>query len=126
MFNRVKHDIASDEDIRLLVDDFYERVLEDDLLRPIFVDVAKLDFVKHMPTMYSFWGSMLLGTGTYNGAPFPAHAKLLPYIGVQHFDRWLQHFVATVDQHFTGEKAEMAKDRAKSIAIIFRMKMGML
>jgi hemoglobin len=126
VFSRTKHDIISHADVRTLVDAFYARVLEDDLLRPVFVEVASLDFEKHMPTMYSFWGSILLGSGTYTGAPFPAHAKLLPHITVEHFDRWLEHFVATVDEHFKGEKAEMAKDRAKSIAFIFRMKMGML
>src|SRR6476620_3284503 len=96
VFTEKMHDITADEDVRTLVHAFYARVLEDELLRPVFVEVARLDFEKHMPTMYRFWGSILLGSGTYAGALCPAQAKLLPHITVEHFDRWLTHFAATV------------------------------
>ncbi len=60
---------------------------------------------------------MLLGTGTYRGAPFPKHA-VLP-VEKAHFDRWLELFLATVDELFSGPKAEEAKGRALSIADTF-------
>jgi hypothetical protein len=69
-------DIATSDDVALLVDQFYGKVRYDDLLGPIFNDVAQVDWPAHMATLYSFWETMLLGTGTYRGAPFPKHAVL--------------------------------------------------
>ncbi len=65
---------------------------------------------------------MLLGTGTYRGAPFPKHA-LLP-VEKAHFDRSL--FLATVNENFSGPKAEEAKGRGLSIADTFARRMGVL
>lgn len=67
---------------------------------------------------------MLLGTGTYRGAPFPKHA-VLP-VEEAHFDRWLELFLATVDENFSGAKADEAKGRALSIADTFARRMGVL
>ena len=75
-------------------------------------------------TLYSFWETMLLGTGTYRGAPFPKHA-VLP-VEKAHFDRWLELFLATVDENFSGPKADEAKGRALSIADTFARRMGVL
>lgn len=41
-----------------------------------------------------------------------------------HFDRWLEIWKATVDEHFEGPRAEEVKFRANSIAIIMQTKMG--
>src|SRR5687768_11431622 len=110
------YDIQTEEDIKLLVDSFYGKVLKDDMLKPIFVDVAKLDFEKHMPKMYSFWNSILLGITGYNGQPFPAHLMFVEHLSPAHFDRWLALFSETVDANFIGLNAEMAKQKAKNIA----------
>ena len=47
------------EDIILLVDTFYKSVLQYDRINYFFTDVAQLDFEKHMPRMYDFWGTTL-------------------------------------------------------------------
>jgi hemoglobin len=119
-----RHDIAEAEDVRTLVDSFYDRVGGDELLAPVFNDFAHVDWETHLPTMYRFWESMLLGAGTYSGAPFPKHA-VLP-VQREHFARWLALFVETVDANFTGPKAEEAKGRAASIADTFAQRMGLL
>jgi hemoglobin len=67
---------------------------------------------------------LLFGSGTYQGAPFPKHS-VLP-VGKAHFDRWLELFLATVDENFSGPKAEEAKGRALSIADTFARRMGVL
>jgi len=41
----------------------------------------------------------------------------------EHFKRWLLLFNATIDENFIGEKAEMAKTRALSIATVMEIKM---
>lgn len=111
-------DIANESDIKRLVDSFYAKVDADALLRPIFTDVAGVDWQEHLPIMYQFWSSMLLRTNTYSGRPWPKHA-VLP-INAAHFARWLELFRATVDEHFAGPKAIEAKNVAASIADTFQ------
>ncbi|MGC1244127.1 MAG: group III truncated hemoglobin, partial [Chryseosolibacter sp.] len=60
----MKHDIINREDIKLLVDSFYEKVQADALLAPVFNHV---DWPHHLPIMYNFWSSMLLGDQSYRG-----------------------------------------------------------
>jgi hemoglobin len=110
-------DIQTEADIKLLIDSFYEKVNHDELLAPIFNGVAQVDWGKHMPTMYDFWSSLLLGTGRYRGRPFPKHLPLP--VNATHFQRWLELFRATVEEHFAGPKADEAKQRALSIATVF-------
>ena len=117
-------DISTPEDVRTLVDSFYENAGRDELLAPVFNVVAQVDWTTHLPTMYRFWESMLFGTGTYQGAPFPKH-MVLPVQKV-HFTRWLELFVETTNAHFSGPKAEEAKGRAASIADTFAQRMGLL
>lgn len=117
-------DIETPGDIKMLVDAFYEKVNEDELLAPVFNDFARIDWLAHLPTMYRFWESLLLGAGSYQGAPFPKHA-VLP-VQKEHFDRWLALFVETVDTHFDGPKSDEAKARAACIADTYAQRMGLL
>lgn len=117
-------DVQTAQDVQLLVDRFYDKVNDDELLAPIFNDVAKVDWPTHKPQLYRFWETLLFGTGSYDGAPFPKHA-VLP-VEREHFDRWLSLFIATVDENFAGAKAEEAKGRARSIADTFARRMGVL
>ena len=113
----VQPDIASETDIRLLVDGFYSKIVEDALLGPVFNDFAHVDWPRHLPVMYDFWSSLLLGTTRYHGRPFPKHLPLP--VGAAHFRQWLALFEATVNKLFAGPKAEEAKVRARSIATLF-------
>ena len=114
-------DITDREDIVLLVDSFYEKVKSDELLAPKF---QHLDWPKHLPIMYNFWSSMLLGHQTYQGNPFQKHTALT--INSSHFNRWLKLFTQTVDECFIGTKAEETKSRAQSIAGVWQHKMGLM
>ena len=117
-------DIATEDDIRILVDSFYGKVNADDLLSPIFNDVARVDWEKHLPLLYQFWSTLLFRTNTYQGRPWPKHA-LLP-INADHFARWVALFKATVDEHFSGPKAAEAKNLAASIADTFQNRRQMM
>lgn len=114
-------DIHSEADIQTLIDAFYARVNQDPLLAPVFNDVARTDWPAHLPRMYAFWSSLLLGTARYQGQPFAKH-RPLPIAG-PHFERWLALFTATVDAHFAGPVAELAKQRAASIGAVFEARM---
>jgi hemoglobin len=117
-------DIQSEEDIKRLVDEFYTRVRKDDLIGPIFNDVIGDNWSHHLPIMYRFWSSILLGANTYHGNPLAVHYKL--ELSVDHFNRWLSFFGQTVDDMFEGEVAKEAKKRARSIASIMHAKLSML
>ena len=117
----MKKDILDRSDIINLVDLFYDKVTKDELLAPVFRHV---DWPQHLPTMYNFWSSMLLGDQTYQGNPFQKHVHLT--IDSSHFNRWLELFRLTVDEHFEGFKADEVKSRATSIAGVFQHKMGLL
>ena len=64
-------EISTEEDIKTLVDSFYNKVNADELLAPIFNTVAKVEWEQHLPIMYRFWSSIILRTDTYQGQPWP-------------------------------------------------------
>ena len=117
-------EILSLEEIKLLVDTFYGWVRKDELLAPIFNNVIKDNWPAHLQKMYSFWQTVLLEEHTYSGAPFAPHAALP--IGKEHFDRWLLLFHATLDELFTGPKAEEARWRSNKMAEMFQYKLEYL
>ncbi len=115
----MKNDITTPEDIRHLIDSFYMRVRADDKIGYIFNDIAKVDWAHHLPKMYMFWEFMLLGRDGYHGNPMEPHQKLIQKVKLtpEHFERWVQLFTETVDEHFEGLNAEEAKNKAKLIAM---------
>ncbi len=116
----MKNDLKTEDDIKLMVDSFYDIVNEDDLLSPIFNDLVQVNWKKHLPLMYSFWNKVLFARGEYKGNPFIKHVDLP--VEKKHFDRWVQLFDENMDALFEGEIAESTKLRAKSIAHIFQSK----
>lgn len=114
-------DIQTLDDIRLLVDSFYGKVQQDQQLGPIFQASIQDRWPQHLAKMYSFWQTILLDEHTYNGRPFPPHARLP--IDKVHFERWLQLFHETVDELFQGTVAEEAKSRGNKMAALFQIKL---
>lgn len=117
-------DITTEADVQHLVDSFYDKINQDALLAPIFNEHAGVDWEKHLPIMYRFWSSILLGTGTYEGQPFQKHA-FLP-VNQTHFAQWLLLFHETLTENFRGPVAEEAKLRAANIARIFSNKIRII
>lgn len=102
----MKH-IETRTDIEFLVDSFYGKVVKDDVLSPFF---KHLNFDKHLPKMVDFWEFVLLDKAGYTTDVTQKHAHMR--LKQEHFDRWLALFNETVDAHFEGEKAALAKQRA--------------
>lgn len=113
-------DILNLEDIKKLVDAFYEKVRTNDLLSPVFNSAIKDSWPQHLEKMYRFWQTVLLKEHTYFGSPFVPHSKLP--VEQKHFNQWLKLFFETIDEQFTGEKAEEAKMRAEKMADMFHYK----
>ncbi|NCT95601.1 MAG: group III truncated hemoglobin [Chitinophagaceae bacterium] len=114
-------DIATLEDIQLMVNSFYDRVRADDMLGPIFNGVIQDRWPEHLQKMHRFWQTVLLDEHTYYGSPFLPHAKLP--VDQEHFNRWLALFNATIDEHFQGAKATRAKWQGERMAEMFLSKL---
>jgi hemoglobin len=105
------------DDIKILVDSFYEKVKIDSLLGPIFNGILQNHWPEHLEKLYRFWQTVLLEEHTYHGSPFVPHAHLP--VSQDHFQRWIYLFHQTVDEYFIGEKATDAKWRAEKMAEMF-------
>lgn len=118
-------DIESEADVAQLVNRFYERVRQDKDLGPIFTDVARVDWEHHIPRLVGFWSTVLLGAEQYRGNPVRPHLELAEQTALQsaHFARWLALFSETVDELFAGDRADLAKMRAQSIATVLQSKL---
>ena len=114
-------DLATDADVRALVEAFYADIEADPTIGPYF---AGLDWEVHRPRMVAFWSSVAFQTGQYHGKPFDPHARM-PGLGREHFARWVDRFHRTVDAGFAGERADLVKARAEQIAGVFQVKLGL-
>jgi hemoglobin len=120
----MKHDIENSDDVKQLIDAFYGKVKEDEIIGYIFNDIAKVDWPHHLPKMYAFWEFMLLGKDTYRGNPLEPHRKLNEQVSLTeaHFDQWLKLFHQTVDEMYDGKNASEAKNRSRLIALTWKPK----
>lgn len=105
----------SEESIAALVDNFYSRVRQDDILGPVFADAVGDEWGPHLQTMRNFWSSLMLASGRYKGNPMLAHL-MLPRIGLKHFDRWLSIWKQTTSELFPPEIANLFVRKAESMA----------
>lgn len=118
-------DIANLADIQTFVDGFYGKVRNNALLAPVFASrIADEAWPAHLQRMYAFWNAILFAERGFNGNPMQKHLQLP--IGAPHFSQWLSLFGQTIDEHFSGPKAEEAKERAASIAQIMQSKISLL
>lgn len=111
-------DIEGPDDVADMVRCFYADVAQDDLLGPMFNDVARVDWSDHIPRLTAFWNRALFGINGYNGNPFRAHREVhdrRPF-EARHFLRWLELFEETIDLRWVGPNAEQVKKRARDIA----------
>jgi hemoglobin len=120
----MKRDISNRADIQQLVDTFYTKVRSDEVIGYLFNDVAQINWELHLPRMYDFWENIIFQTGSFKGNPMVAHVQLHEKspLTKEHFARWQQLFLATVNELFEGEKTELAKQRALSIATMMQLK----
>lgn len=117
-------DIQDRGDLLLVMTQFYELMLADKELRPIFTDTAKIHLETHLPVLADFWEGILFGTGSYHNNPMAIHLDLhrkYP-LSARHFELWLRYFNAAVDALFIGDTAHLMKTRALSIATVMQIK----
>jgi hemoglobin len=117
-------DIENQDDLYLLVDEFYKKLLADPAISYIFTDVVKIKILEHLPILVTFWSQAILGTGGYTKNLTEIHLDIdkKEHLTPELFNSWLNHFYTTVDENFKGAKAEQIKTQALSIATIMQIK----
>ncbi|MEZ4886126.1 MAG: group III truncated hemoglobin [Chitinophagales bacterium] len=110
-----KKAIEGRADIKVLIDDFYTKVREDEVIGHFFTEVVQLSWEHHIPVMYDFWEAVLFGVGGYKGNPVLKHIALhqKEALTQAHFSQWKKLFFETLDAHFEGEKVEDAKKKVE-------------
>ncbi len=108
-----RHDITTVDDIELLVRRFYQAVIPDPRLGPIFEGFG-VDWGVHIPKLVDFWANRLLGARGFSGNVAGAHLAVFercPF-GTAEMARWLELWQETLDELFVGPTVELAKTRA--------------
>lgn len=123
----MKKDIENREDIKLLVDEFYKKVIQDPEIGPFFTDAIQLSWDRHIPILYSFWETVLFGKGGYKGNPVIKHLELNRKIELkkEHFHQWKKMFFETLDEHFDGATANDAKKKVEMMESLILHKLEM-
>ena len=121
----MKTDIKNRVDIERIVNLFYEKVRKDASIGFFFTEIAQTNWERHLPIMYQFWENIVFSTGTYEGNPMIKHREIrqIKPITMDHFQHWIHLFNETVNELFQGEKAELIKQRAQSIATVMQIKL---
>ncbi|MBT8232236.1 MAG: group III truncated hemoglobin [Saprospiraceae bacterium] len=119
-------DISSLEDIKLMIDTFYESATQDSTIGFIFQNHMSKSMEEHKPKIYNFWNSILFSKGNYKGNPIKTHinldqrVQLLPL----HFQTWIELWEATIDGLFEGPKANEVKEKAGLMKTLMMVKLN--
>lgn len=120
-----KKEIENREDVYFLVDTFYKIIRKDETLGAIFNNTIS-DWPKHIDHLTDFWESNLFFKDKYRGNPARKHqvvdSKHNNSISAFHFGIWLNHWFAVLEKYFTGEKALLAKNRARNMGTHIMLK----
>jgi len=119
-------DIESRSDIDTVLVSFYQKAFTDNLIGHFFTEVVPLNLTTHLPVITDFWEAVIFNTHSYrkNVMEIHQHIHQLSSIKKQHLDRWVQIFTITIDEHFAGEKTNLMKQRAASIATLMDIKLN--
>ncbi|MCM4151685.1 globin [Arenibacter sp. N53] len=120
----LRSEIKTRQDVNLLVVNFYAKIRKHQILGPIFNGIIK-DWDSHLELLTDFWESQLLLQRKYMGNPIVVHQevdeKMNHTITPEHFGLWLNEWFATIDEHFEGEVAWIAKNRAQKMSTMLYM-----
>ena len=122
----MKQDIQNREDIEIVLMSFYGKAFTDREIGHFFTEVVPLDLETHLPLIAGFWETVLFAGRGYHKDVMAVHRHIhrLSQISKAHLDRWVTLMTATIDEHFSGIKAELMKQRAASIATMMNIKLN--
>lgn len=124
----MKPDIESREDLEKIISEFYEKLIQDEMMFPFFEEIVEGNHLKHhLSIIVDFWQDILFQTYQYKNNPMQKHLDFRQKVKFEkkHFVRWLQYLAEVVDEHFEGIKSLEMKTRATSIATVMQLKMNL-
>ena len=97
-------DLDGHSDVEEMVRRFYRDATQDELLGPMFNDVAHVDCSEHLLKLIAFWSRALFGAHGYAGDALRAHQLINNRVTftADQFQRWLDLFCETVDLGWAG------------------------
>ena len=110
-------DLDCRETIDAMVQGFYQRLLHDPVMAPLFLEVARIDLGSHLPVISQYWYKMLLGEDAYQRHMMAKHRALddqVPLTG-EHHERWLNHFMTNLEGRYAGPYTNRARRLAATI-----------
>ncbi len=115
----MKEDIQNRGDVFALVSAFYSKVRENGEIGHFFNETIK-DWPEHLEKLTDFWETNLFMVSKFRGNPMRAHKEVDHNfdhsIEQKHFGEWLNMWFSTVDEMFEGDRANIAKNRARNMA----------
>lgn len=122
-------DIQNREDLKQIVELFYKKLLSDNKINHFFKkfrDPKTLS--EHLAILVDFWDNIVFYSGTYQRNAMAPHMTLHQEhpMKAEHFEIWLNHLSAAIDENFKGDNCQILKNRALSIATVMRIKISEL
>ncbi len=115
----MKKDIQNRGDVFTLVSAFYEKVRRNPEIGVFFNETIE-DWPAHLEKLTDFWETNLFMVSKFRGNPMKAHKEVDNHfehsIEQKHFGVWLNMWFATIDELFEGDRANIAKNRARNMA----------
>lgn len=120
------NDVLNQDNLYLIVDEFYKRLLADEKISYIFTDIVKIRLEEHLPILVTFWSQAILGTGGYfnNLTQIHLDVDLKSHLSKELFDVWLIHFEAAINENFKGLNCERMKNMAHNLSTIMQIKIA--
>lgn len=111
-------DLDTPAHIQTFLELFYDALLADPVLAPIFLDVAGIDLRVHLGHIQAYWEKLLLKRDGYHRHTMNIHRALhaKQALNASDFDRWLGLFRDTLEANFSGPYADRALQIAGHIA----------
>lgn len=118
----VKRDIKNIKDIRKIFDDFYSYLLPEAIMKPYFKHFDNQKIEEHKHQIVQFWNGILFQEEGYEGDPIATHKYIhhLKRMSDQAFEHWLSSFDRAIDKNFIGPNANLAKEKSRIFASIFK------
>ena len=95
---------------------------------PFFKDIIERNHLEsHLNIITDFWNDIIFDTISYKNNVMQKHLDKNVFIKFkkQHFTTWTSYFLDTISQDFSGDNAEIMKNRAMSIATIMQIKLNL-
>lgn len=107
--------LPGEHQIKELVNLFYSRVRNDELLGPIFGAAINGNWEEHLIRMTDFWSTVVLASRRYKGNPMAAHLAL-PRLSRDHFERWLEYWRTAASELLGDAQASIFVKKAEFMA----------